>query len=835
MAPSQSVRIVVRPTSSRISDHDIAEVRGDHDAVSDMSGPPDYATLDPNKLSRPITPVPRPKSPTPSQTAAWPLAETDDETRLDSDLSHTSSRPYSRGSKSQKLKFKRNSSKTVNRPDPVAEHRNRKRALSTSSSPNTGQKNRLQIPALSRLASRRSENALPQAGTIGSFSTTLTNSQSAADGQKKRGLVSQLSHGDWTTVGSFFSQSANSGSPHRPVTIGRPFDFRHEGGIGSSSSAFVTHADLTAIPTIEEQGTNNEQTRTSAILMDMRTESRLGNRTSLPVALPNAISPIDDTAFDAGCSRNSTFRASVRTTVNRFQSPPSLENTIVRPRSSARDSPGGGATYDDAAIDRMRFSGGRILFWLMAGLTQACLTIAVASITITLTNAHNDQKVDGGTLIALVVSLVGFLIFGTLLACSYAQRVTSRIVRERTGICNDGCFFKMSPDRIVYWFLIILVESCLISTGAAVTVLAVASHGGEDVDGGTLAWLVVSLFLLLISGLILAGIYARRVSNRIVREHRAEQRDEEWVEMRSVLQPKPSSAGEQSRLARDIIKSASQDIHCRPSDHARVASHKDGLSFNADVTFHNSRLLGHDLAEDRDPRASRIGIARSDSLMRQQDQTSTPSMSSSTTATTDTLAFERIEKPIMSKQSSPPAAPMASDPATVLSAEEMSIISMPKQQKTAYIPHSLGMADLSPEAPVRLNPSVTASTTRSTIASLISSYASEPGLSDPVTRAYTPVALGRHTDAPRPRPVIAALPPIVTEAGTPDSQKSGSRVPGSSPEGDLKTSWSVRDGLATRMATMTPIEERSEAGTRSSLVTGRRISQSQASEPEARC
>lgn len=835
MSSTQHSRAAARSASDQTDAREGIGARGEHDAISQWSGPPDYATLDPNELNRSITPFPRPKSPTPSQMAAWPLADADDENRPDSNLSYTSSRPYNSRSKSHLSKSKRGSSKNTDRPNPSADRRNRKRALSSGSPPESPQKkSRLQIPALVRLAPRRNETAMPQVGSSGSLATTVLrndkNDQSTAEGHKKRGgILRQLSHGDWTTVGSFFSQSAHSGSPQRTIgPIGRPFDFRHEGGIGTSSSAFMTHADLTVIPSVEVEDPQNERTRTSAILMDIRTESRLGNRTSLPVTMPNAISPIDNTIFDADCGRDSTVRALVRNTINPFHSPPSPHShpsptaTVIHTRSTTRELPRDGDVYGNAFIDRLKFSNARLIFWLMAAFTQTCTTVATASVTITITDAHKDKKADAGALIALCVSVIGIFIFGTLLAVAYVQRASGRFVHEQTSIRVETWFSKMSPDEVLFWVLVMLAELGFLSMAAGVTVMAVRSHNGEDADAGIIIWFIISVVIMILVSVFLTPVYATRISNRIVREHRAEQRDEDWVELTSSFRANVSATGNQSRLVRDIMRSASQDNRQNRLNRGSSSTHNHSLSFNADVIIHNSQMSGHDLPQGQ------IGIARSDSLMRQQNNDATSSMSSSATATTKSFESEQTSEPVVYKRSASPATQVASDPVTVLSAEEMSMISMPKQH--TYIPHSLGMADLSSETPAQSSPSVTTSTTKSTIASLISSYASEP-----VTRVYSPELLGRRGDALNSHPILTHLRPIITEAGTPNSQKSGDRIPGSGYDGDLKTSWSIRDGLATRMATMTPIEERSEAGTRSSMLAGHRISQSVASDHEILC
>ncbi|KAK8023681.1 hypothetical protein PG993_011747 [Apiospora rasikravindrae] len=46
--------------------------------------------------------------------------------------------------------------------------------------------------------------------------------------------------------------------------------------------------------------------QTHRLLLEIRTSSRIENRTFLPVAMPNVTSPIDESQFDAGCGHDSS-------------------------------------------------------------------------------------------------------------------------------------------------------------------------------------------------------------------------------------------------------------------------------------------------------------------------------------------------------------------------------------------------------------------------------------------------------------------------------------------------------------------------------------------------
>ncbi|KAI0129780.1 hypothetical protein BJ170DRAFT_593325 [Xylariales sp. AK1849] len=846
--------MISRQASDRLTNFDI---NGNQDIAAMMmpDGPPDYTTIDPQDLDRPTTPFPRPMSLTPlnsggqdAQRAQWPLPPSvEDEVRPDSSLSYTSSRnTNAKRVKSHSRKSKLRSPYTANRPEPIAERRIRKRSASTSSS---GGKciMTLQVPKIKivRPASRHGQNGLDSMSNL----STINSEQSVSGTQtKKRRFISQLSR-DWTTtLGSFVSLT--SSSPDHDINISEPYNFQHQAGFSSPAVAGPTPQSATENRHSRTQSGHTgcdfsrhgsataRQSMTQSILMDMRTESRVGNRTSLPVDMPNVISPIDNAVFDANCGQNSSVRASV----NRFQSPasPSPPATVRHFQPAAIPPRPATMLCGEPEDVPFKMSMDRALFWLAGIMTQMLLLSFVASVVVNGYVNKRDRNVSDGLVLWMSSSVACLVVaFGTL-SIFWARRFTRRIICDSRRYASTEAIFELrfslvSREDVLFWSMAALIECCVISTAAAIAYMACANLGDSQVDNGIIVWLSFSLLALLPLFLAFNFLYSRRLTTRVIRDHRQHQRDEEWIELRSrgnTVTGLPA-VPEQARLAHQIIQSASQDAHHKAwedfaSDHTRLRSYAERpdhrisqniaaadetqkrLSVDGSLPHGATEMAISEIQATASHRTSLIGIARSESLIVSQKYEAAPSMSSSTSA--DTIKSADTEAAIMPKSAADAHRSLAttfnekSD--TVLSAEEMSSISIPAIPKMAYIPHSAAMADLSSEAN---NLAISESNSKSTISSLISSYAT----TEPEIRTYSPH--GRRSEALHSHPVAAATmmrPIIITEAGTPNSEKSVDRyAPFVESSGSVsdKTEWDIRDGLASRLATMTPIEERSEA------------------------
>jgi hypothetical protein len=700
--------------------------------AADSDGLPDYATIDPNDGERSVTPFPRPVSPTPLQFSGmasdddggrthWPLANADEVERPGSEYSYTSAGRYnSTRAKLQARKAKRTKAQSTSQGHFFFTRRLAAAKRSTSNDLGDVASG---IPK-ARLASGRGRLLMQRNNSAGSFSTFTNHRAAPKKPESKQGSgilpqMSQITSGCWSTMGSFFS-SSSAVPVASELSISGPFELRHIAGVGSAGAAFVDRANEAAAATADAADESDEL-KTQSVLMDVRSESRLGNRTSLPVNMPNAISPIDNTVVDVGRGHDTPVRGGV----NRFASPASPAATVHHIRPSTSNPAQYATIFHDGKAAFCNMASGRVLFWIVAGMAQTSMLLVAASLAVIVVQHYEGE-----------VHTVADMLF------------------------------------------------------------------------------LASVFWLLLSGLILSTLHARRLSGQMVREHRDRQRDEELVEQ--VRMPTQISNGVgplQDELAhRKILAAADQETQDRAwdkfaSNPNRVRSYVKRLEDEVQrMSDSRAKSNAHKRVsgifevvnlQRADPHPDMIGIARSDSLIHALNEDGSPGMPPSVTFQTFETVTNDTAPPSFFRQ----LGTNENSGSALSEEEETSPISRSVPTLATRIPHSAAVADLSSEA----NIDMSSSNTKSTISSLIGSY-----VSDSETRPSA--SYGRVNEALHSHPIDRRDRPIVTEAGTPNSDKSGDRyrVPDSGSAGD-ETDWSIRDGVASRLATMTPIEERSES------------------------
>ncbi|KAI1846132.1 hypothetical protein JX266_007657 [Neoarthrinium moseri] len=813
--------------------------------------PPGYAVFDPDGKG---------------QRNDWPLGAYGAE-RPDSSMGYTSPGPKTRMTKA---------AKSPSRMFRVANSNSRTQSSSHD----------VQAPPAVIIAPERSNTDVPAVGSSGSFLSSLANKR-AGGAQKKPGLLSSISHGDWTTIGSFFS--SNPVSPQRPK-ISAPYNFRHEAGIGPGASVLVSrpsngstvhahdHASASTTPALNGNVENSEQRQSSIVLMDMRSESRVGNRTSLPVKMPNVVSPINNTVFDTGC--NSSVHASAHRTLSRFPSPPSPEVAVALPQeSSVSPNPENMNPNANNGIHKrgncFKVVKYRKILWMMALVIQIFVALICASASIIAYEGFSQGTVDIGYLVWLLLAIAGLIVSLISMAALYVRHLTVRVIHEALGgIFQEMNHFKMNTDRVIYWVCAMITEFSFLGVIMTFSIIMYANKTDRDPRRAIIG-MIVCLLLVATFGSPLSFLRAGNIDGDSLRrsriEQRAEGRDNDWIELNSRghslqsanRQPEPTSravrsASDGAELPMRFLLVDRSDLPENSAAHRQgaIMHHHNGTAApqagSRDTPMHGSYSQHPQGTPSQNRQASMIGLARSDSLLKSQQRVrhanKPPSTSSSATSTTtvETFESEGTEKPIMKKQSFPVRLTKeggeTTDDHIIYSAEAMSMVSLPQPTLYHHIPHSRSMADLSTETAAAPNPSasstaISSSNTKSTISSLIGSYASEAGTGEPMTHSYSQQSLGRASECFTSHPVrfgmatqrgqspTAILPafqqPIVTEAGTPNSQKSIDRI-GDGEGGDAasRTEWGVRDGMATRLVTMTPIEERSERGTRGSSLYG---------------
>ncbi|KAF3011308.1 hypothetical protein E8E14_001519 [Neopestalotiopsis sp. 37M] len=562
--------------------------------------------------------------------------------------------------------------------------------------------------------------------------------------EKKGGLLSSLSRDLGGTIGSFFSQSGEA-APERP-TIGRPYNFRREDGAGPGLSGFFEdHRDSieaysknhaaannnnSAPDSAAEQSSTNisEEHGSSRNLVAPRPPTRRGNRTSLGVTVPNAISPIGEAHMPKDPARDESPEVieSFGTTTVIHATPPTTGSSTNQNRNFGWPGFGGNGSNgngEKGLVNRLfSLSPAKVtaMFWVFAVCTQAAYAVVIACCSILVYNCNEEEQYDKGAITGLVISLISMLIFGLLFVACYARRISNRTIQKFQGRRIETLLFRITADQLMYWTWVTFVEVSYTSTVAAVTIIAAGSSRGEDADIGALIWLLVSVVLLAGFSFALAMQHARRTSTRIVRGHRSQQRGDDLIELqpmgtRNFSRPTNDSM----QLAHELEAAVGRDSQNHqnlptpatlPSIYSQQVLVTRIRNPNIRTAVSASNDLSQDLdhteqrvAQNEDVDASGISIAISDSLVGQCDESS-PSHSFSSELTyhsgrSDIVhELDNSEKhdTLTAKSSSTPgSAPhLDSDYGSLLSAEQMSIISLPTAAKL-YLPHTSAVADLS--------------------------------------------------------------------------------------------------------------------------------------------
>lgn len=606
------------------------------------------------------------------------------------------------------------------------------------------------VPAAAHLplatASRLGSRASLQSSSTGRMSF------SSRGRQLKKGLSS---------TGSFFSLTKS------PVKVGKPSGFRHIAG----SAEFDDHPlarghdyGLNSAP-----GSVNTRIDTQSVLLDVHTQSRLGTCTSLPVSMPNAVSPIDNANFDASSTRSST-----------------------RPGTSPIPT-----SYTPEVSDR-------------------------------------NQEPASSVALRFLPRQPSFL-----------QYLSLAKIKENLDIVISLVFIHLA----------------LVSSIAALGVTVHISGGSRTLPTGVIAWLSVSIAMLVLSGAYLIYSICQRWPTLRYRQRRSRIVDEEAIHMSNLdkmdhhghsvrpnyqpgPEPQPQSAlmgpdesepegvGETKRAS--IIDSRRQSLLNSRRDSKRI-----GGIFDAQLVEEGLQALEEGQTT---PRASLIGIARSDSLLlsaarrQRYEKEEEPSMTSSSTVTgaADEPESESDQAMLGDRtQLADPSSPFDELLCRVPTGHSLPSSSSSSQASTLYQFH---VEPPTPPLPRQVTPpppgaGLPSCGTHSTLDSLYGAYGAESYTARPHYEVGAPTrpeeALGSH---PVVHTVVAhpqlgsnnpfRLRQITTEVGTPESQKSLDRrpqphvatVPGPEKSGDGQDGERGECDPWAWGRTMTPIdEERSES------------------------
>ncbi|KAK7932435.1 hypothetical protein PG985_003147 [Apiospora marii] len=604
----------------------------------------------------------------------------------------------------------------------------------------------------------------------------------------KNGLATQLSRGAqvFSSAGSFLPFTHDSPAKTR---ISAPYGFRHVARAehGGGPMGGVDHGTDS-----DPEATLNQ---THRVLLDVRTNSRIENRTSLPVAMPNVTSPIDETQFDAGCGHDSS-----RNSFNPFPSQSVTPATVQVHRPDPIP-----AVSHQRRLKMPRFNIQKVIngpgkrwsvaFW--ASIISSWITAAstVAAITSTIDRSNRHEVVPSNEAAWLALSVTFFFASWAAIAITYAPRRTSRVMASHRNSQNEEEMIEMQ-DMIRQRY----------STPTPVR----NSDPAIELDD---------------------------LTQRHVSEAAAAGQNERASHPADITTPEPVHIRQSSRIVAEGLHNLAAPPHSTQSKRA------SGI-FDAESV--RTALYAQSIIETRPVAApmrfagTPIGIARSESILqsiarqrgadlrhgqeqhvpasdndeRVEDRGRSDSTKSGTTV--DTYESMGTDTPMIAKRESAEA---ESPPSLHPSKEPLASLS--DSQVSGKLPHSVAVPDLSSETNIPALPSVE---TNSTLSSFITSYADESDKEDATHSQEASGAANTKTyNAPRPKEALGSHPvprtvsnnpfkrlekecqlphKIMTEVGTPDSQKSSDRLPSDHRE--------TQNATANRREPMTPIAERSE-------------------------
>ncbi|KAK8085334.1 hypothetical protein PG997_006605 [Apiospora hydei] len=616
------------------------------------------------------------------------------------------------------------------------------------------------------------------------------------------GLATGFSRGAqvFSSAGSFFPFMSESPSKTR---ISAPYDFRH---VASAEHGGGPMGGVDPGPDADPEATLSQ---THRVLLDVRTDSRIHNRTSLPVAMPNVTSPIDESQFDAGCGHDSN-----RNSFNPFPSQTVTPATVQvhRPDQSPVAQRQHTCKMPSLAIcHTIKALITSLGIALSVSILAVCITSFSTVSAITSMVLHSDENKVVSHQEAVWLTLSVGLCFTSMVAVAitYARRRTSRVATSHRNSQREEEMIELQN-----------IIRHRISTPTRIR----NSDPAIELDDMT----------------------QRRTSEAV-----AVGQNERALRLSgSITTPEPVHIRQSSR----IVAQGLNNLAAPPNS---IQSKRASGIFDAESV--RTALCAQSVVEARRVAAAPIrtngtpiGVARSDSLLRSiarrrgvdtrrdQQQEAAPSEdkdraedrnrshSAESGNTVRTYESTNTETPMITVGLSREIKSSHSPQQSEHSKDVESLASSSDNLVSARIPHSVAVPDLSSETKL---PAIPAVDTNSTLASLISSYADNgeraPTSQDAAGASYTTTysaprpqeALGSHpvpragrSNNPFRRLMELPRPPqqIVTESGTPDSQKSTERFPAYVDPGVTQDNDNTYTDTSGRRRRMTTIKERGE-------------------------
>ncbi|KAI0175278.1 hypothetical protein BJ166DRAFT_607413 [Pestalotiopsis sp. NC0098] len=697
--------------------------------------------------------------------------------------------------------------------------------------------------------------------------TTISAAPAAQGSQGRRRGRSRLRR-SFGTFGSIFSQG--EAAPTRP-TIGQPFDFRREGGGAESPEApenaitvqktvTITSAPIESFSAADSSPGQSAASTLGASdsgLLRPRPATRRGNRSSLPVSSSNVASPSNDSQL-----RGAEVIASYNTTgYHQFRSPPSTGLTIHRAPSVIRRIPASASltTTSERArtvgfAARMSQNTIEISFWVSIVFAQSSYTAATSCLALVTYSSHDVEESNAGALHGMIISLVGLLISGACLTHFYSQRIGERTTIEYDG-SRIGKLLRMTVGQIGYWTSLCLLELSFTSLTGAITIVLATVNDSQGPSVFSLVWLTASAAVFVIIGIAFVLLAAYRMTNRRVLGFRYRQQlGDEEIELQPITHRNYSMPiQDTARMADDIEFSAADDADRNARNAARqndsttrsqgfptIQTDDQGYNdLSRDIDHPDQSTVSAQHDDDENIDASEIGLAYSDSTTPRRNEVSLSSMSPdiiedmrpSSSVYNSGGSIERLSN---IRQASSPfgdSPPRLHLDSSIYSAEQMSIVSLPRNAARLVESRSAGTSGLPDGLSTSRSPTGQSGTQG---ASPIVDFGGTTSPASthhdggfaiprkPMERSHSMATLGPREEGPV-SDSVRAMPAHDALRGKAQMQPGhrGTRHrrnapivvprPADNDDDDDSEWWAPSRAPAPRRGAMTPIEERSEA------------------------
>lgn len=482
-----------------------------------------------------------------------------------------------------------------------------------------------------------------------------------------------------------------------------------------------------------------------------------------------------------------------------------------------------------------------ISFWVSIVFAQSSYTAATSCLALVTYSSHDVEQSNAGALHGMIISLVGLLISGACLTHFYSRRIGERTTIEYDG-SRIGKLLRMTVGQIGYWTSLCLLELSFTSLTGAITIVLATVNDSQGPSIFSLVWLTASAAVFVIIGIAFVLLAAYRMTNRRVLGFRSRQQlGDEEIELQPITHRNYSMPiQDTARMAHDIEFSAADDADRNARNAAQqndsTTRSRGFPTIQTDDQAYNdlSRDIDHPdqstvsaQNSDENVDASEIGLAYSDSTTPRRNEVSLSSMSPdiiedmrpSSSVYNSGGSIERLSNVRQASSPFGDSPPRLHLDSSIYSAEQMSIVSLPRNAARLVESRSAGTSGLSSSDGLSsTSPIVDFGGATSPASTHHNGGFAIPR--KPMERSHSMATLGPREEGPvsdsvRAMPAHDALrgkAQVPTgRSGTRHRRNAPIVVPRPADDDDDAEWWTAPRAPAPRRGAMTPIEERSEA------------------------